>query len=737
MNSSDIVITLLGESGKKQWTRSEILDILSDELRIDKKDAANKFNNIITRHDYFEKIGDIYQFSKNGNNKKSALQNLKKKDKDFNNTVETFIKNYYWDELIKCLITDKEYIEIDHQKLCNGFPYFIELLEKEPDIAIMKFNDALKDISVPSVVSKWPYVSIYNTGEVLQIENIKTEHIGKFIEVEGRVSMQNMPKSEIIMAAFKCQRCGEVITINQGNGKYIEPYQCYNCERKGPFTLLEKPESQFIDGQEIFIESLHGGQVSIEAHLSNSQCRPPWERDAKIVRICGVVRAWHETDASGKSTRFNRTIDVNNIRITDESNVEPPTEKDIEMFESWVKNPHEFRKKLLSSVAPHIYGMMDIKDACSLTLFSDWNWNHDPKDGIERSSIHILLFGDPAIAKSQVIKDVVYIAPKGKFCDVTQMSRGGLSNVAIQENGKWFIKSGFFSQADQGIAGVDEITRVKNPDDLDCFSSVLNEQMQRVSKAGMNDIPFNTRTAILGSANPKGGHLRMSEDIVPQLQDAFSKKDYLLSRFDLIFAIPDIPDKEKDTIVVRTVNKRYQKKMTTRKAIERDIPLDLLRKYILYARTKPLPEIEPGAHKHIEEYYLRLRQHSHENPIIGARQIDDLNRISIAVARRELASRVTEEHARYAIDIMKASQSTMNMNGEDYGLYNSGRTRSQAEKANSIRNAVKEICKKKSSAEIDDIVVVSGLDSIQVEHTIILMEANKEVYYAAGGYRLP
>jgi len=158
---------------------------------------------------------------------------------------------------------------------------------------------------------------------------------------------------------------------------------------------------------------------------------------------------------------------------------------------------------------PNIEGATDIKDACSLSLWSDWNWESDPDLVMERSSIHVLLFGDPGVAKSQIIKDIVYLAPKGKFGQVTNMTRGGLSTVAVMENGAWHVKSGFFSQGDQGVVALDEIDKVHDPQDLNCLVSVLNEQIQHVSKAGQNDLKFNTRTAVLGAANPvKGGYLK-------------------------------------------------------------------------------------------------------------------------------------------------------------------------------------------------------------------------------------
>lgn len=474
--------------------------------------------------------------------------------------------------------------------------------------------------------------------------------------------------------------------------------------------------------------------MNIKAALNGCLCMPPWERDAKVVHTCGIVRAWQKIGTLGKSPYFEWVVDVNSIKIVDDNNVEPPTEDEIKQFEAWAKNPHELRKKFLSSIAPHIFGMMDIKDACSLSLFSDWNWGLDPRNVIDRSSIHVLLFGDPGIAKSQIIKDVVYIAPKGKFGQVVNMSRGGLSTVAVQEKGEWFVKSGFFSQADQGVAGLDEIDKVKDPKDLDCLVSVLNDQIQLVSKIGKNDIPFNTRTAVLGAANPKGGHLKASEDIIEQIQSTIPS--YIFQRFDLIFAIPDNPDEAKDSIVADTVNERYRTRIINRKNIKREIPVELLQKYILYARTKSLPDIELSAQKLIKEFYLKIRKVSKEYPVIGARQLEDLNRMAIAIARREMSPKVTEDHVKYAIGLMKASQATWS-SGDDYGMYNYGRTKSQAEQVNSIRTAIKDICVKESYARIEDIAFTSGMDLIQVEHTIILMEKNKEVYHVAGGYRLP
>ncbi|MCX9011316.1 MAG: hypothetical protein OIN66_09355 [Candidatus Methanoperedens sp.] len=738
MNSSDVVISLLGDSNKNEWTRSEILEIISEGLKIEKREAGSKFDTVNTRTDFFEKISENpvkHKFSKSGHWRYESLKKSLKSGETFRRDFSKFIKTYYWDNLLECVGNYIPILEIDYNNLNKGFPYAAEHLFEDPDKTLIMLNEALQDIELPILEDFKPEVSIYNAGELLQVEDIKTEHINKFVQVEGRVVFQSLPKSELIEGAFKCQRCEHINYVPQGVRQFIEPYKCENdvCNRKGPFKLLDPPESKYIDGQEIVIESLKG-QVTVKVHLTKSLTRPPWDRDAKVVRVCGILKTNNTISKSGtRSNVFEWIIEANNIRFADDSNTEPATEDEIKVFEEWAENPLELRKKLLESIAPHIYGMIDVKDLCCLALFSDWNWGLDPREVLERSSIHVLLFGDPGVAKSQIVKDIVYLSPKGKFGQVTNMTKGGLSTVAVQEGGEWCVRSGFFSLADQGVAGLDEIDKVDDQKDLKCLVSVLDDQVQRVSKIGKNDIPFNTRAAVLATANPKGGHLR-KEDTMDQI--AATIPSYIFQRFDMIYVIRDIPDKEKDRIVIRNINQMHSDHKINRKNIERLVTPELFRKYVLYARSKPVPGFAPNAQKLIEEYYLTLREVSHDYPVIGARQGNNLNRISRAVARREMAPTISEEHVKYAISLLKAGLSTLS-EGDDYSMYNYGRTKSQAEMVKSIRDTIKEICKKEKAAKIEEIAFVSGLDAVQVEHALILMEKNKEVYKIKEGYRVP
>jgi len=739
MNSSDIIVSLLGDSGKNAWLRSDITDILSAQCKIEKTEANSRFTNVLSRTNYFEKIDEVpvkYRFSNTGAARYKAIQYEKEQAQTFRTDVGEFIKIYYWDAFCICIRDHIEYLEINYNDLVNGLNFIAEgLLSKSPDDYLMKLDTAYHEIETAIDDDFRPKSSIYNFGDTLQVEDIRTAHIGKFVEVEGRIVDSIIPKSKIMRAAFKCQRCDHITYINQEDRRFVEPYQCENdvCGRKGPFKLLDEPESDLIDYQEMIIESLQGGQVILSVSAYGDLCRPPWERDAKVVKICGIVRKMQAVSRGEKKNLFEWIIDAVSIKISDDSNTEPPTEEEIKLFEEWVKQPYELRKRILESIAPNIEGLLEVKDACSLSLFSDWNWGLDPDVVIERSSIHVLLFGDPGVAKSQIIKDVIYLSPKGKFGQVTNMTRGGLSTVAVMENGTWHVKSGFFSQGDQGIVGLDEIDKVHEPQDLNCLVSVLNEQIQHVSKAGQNDLKFNTRTAVLGAANPgKGGYLRKGE-ILTQLENTIPS--YIYQRFDLIFVIKDIPERQKDSIVADNINAMHSDPKMSRKSVTRVISPELFRKYVLYARTKPVPVFEPNAQKLIKEYYLTLRALPGEYPVISARQVNNINRISKAIARREMAPKVTEEHVKHAIGIMRASLATLSEE-QEYGVYNYGRTKSQVDKIRSIKDAIRETCERKNSASIEEIAYISQLDNMEVEHTLMILEKSKEIFKARGGFRV-
>ncbi len=158
------------------------------------------------------------------------------------------------------------------------------------------------------------------------------------------------------------------------------------------------------------------------------------------------------------------------------------------------------------------------------------------------------------------------------------------------------------------------------------------------------------RTAILAGGNPKLGRFDPYLPIREQVQIP----ETLLTRFDLKFALRDVPNPELDEkIAEHMIKTRYG----WGEKLEPPIPPELFRKYVAYARKVCHPTLTEEAARTLKEFYLSLRERSGEDsPIsITPRQYEALMRLAEASARIQLRNEVTKEDALRAIRLMSFS----------------------------------------------------------------------------------
>jgi replicative DNA helicase Mcm len=128
----------------------------------------------------------------------------------------------------------------------------------------------------------------------------------------------------------------------------------------------------------------------------------------------------------------------------------------------------------------------------------------------------------------------------------------------------------------------------------------------------------------------------------------------ILSRFDLIFVLRDVPNKESDSRMSEHILEIHRRGISP---VESQIDSELLRKYVSYAKGV-YPVLSNEALKRLKEFYLAMRNASESegSPVaITARQLESLVRVAEARARVALRKEVTAEDAEAAIAIMKKS----------------------------------------------------------------------------------
>ena len=157
-------------------------------------------------------------------------------------------------------------------------------------------------------------------------------------------------------------------------------------------------------------------------------------------------------------------------------------------------------------------------------------------------------------------------------------------------------------------------------------------------------------TTLLAAANPKLGRFDPYDLIAKQID----LPPTLINRFDLIFPVKDLPNREKDEKMASFILSSHKNP----ELVMSEISTELLKKYFVYIRKKIKPKITEEAIDEIKQYYVTMRSMgiSEEGGIrsvpITARQLEALVRLSEASAKIKLAKTVTKEDAQKAIELV-------------------------------------------------------------------------------------
>ncbi|HRX34689.1 MAG TPA: minichromosome maintenance protein MCM, partial [Methanoregulaceae archaeon] len=476
-----------------------------------------------------------------------------------------FLKNRYKKQLHEL---NREYpykrsLFIDYRELESfgrtGIRMADDLLEK-PGTVIDDVKDAIRNHQLikaregegPAEIN----IRFINLPRKIGIRHIRSDHINKFVSVEGILRKTTEVRPRIVQAVFRCPG-GHLTTREQGYGKFREPEGCATdgCTFK-KLELVPK-RSRFIDSQKLRIqespEGLRGGEqpqtLDVDATDDLTGRVAPGDR----VVINGILRSIQRVSHGDKSTIFDIYLECNSIEIAEKEYEEVEIEeKDEEEIIRLSRDPNIYRK-ITHSIAPTIYGNEDVKEAIALQLFG--GITKEMPDGSHlRGDIHVLLIGDPGIAKSQLLRYVVKLSPRAIYTSGQSSTSAGLTATAVKDefgDGRWTLEAGALVLADMGIAAVDEMDKM-HKEDRSALHEAMEQQSISVAKAGIT-ATLKSRCALLGAANPKYGRF---DDYAP-IGDQINMPASLLSRFDLIFVMSDKPDHKRDAAIAEHILKAH------------------------------------------------------------------------------------------------------------------------------------------------------------------------------------
>merc|ERR1719476_148908 len=161
-------------------------------------------------------------------------------------------------------------------------------------------------------------------------------------------------------------------------------------------------------------------------------------------------------------------------------------------------------------------------------------------DGIKlRGDINVCLLGDPATAKSSILKWTSNFLPRAVFASGKASSAAGLTAAVVKDadlDNERIIEPGALMLADNGVCCIDEFELMDQKDQV-AIHEAMEQQTITLSKAGIQ-ATLMARASILAACLPKNTYYQPTQP----LHKNVDMSPPIMSRFDLMFVIQDIHD---------------------------------------------------------------------------------------------------------------------------------------------------------------------------------------------------
>ncbi|GIQ84650.1 mini-chromosome maintenance complex protein 4 [Kipferlia bialata] len=501
------------------------------------------------------------------------------------------------------------------------------------------------------------------------LRTLGPESIGTLISVKGMVTKVSPIMPELMVATFVCGKCNNHRQVQVAFGRVTMPTQCGRCQTRRSF-YLEHNLSVFADRQIIRLQEAPDevapgetpATVTLEAHWGLVGKNKPGDR----VEITGIYRCRSiRVNPNRRSLRavYANYIDLVHTHLVDAKGSGTETIVDQNILDEQVRELSQrpdIYNVLTRSLAPSIFGLTDPKRGLLLQLLGGVSkGDKDRGSGGQgsgeigtrrRGELNVLLIGDPGTAKSQLLRYVHELSPRGVYTSGKGSSAVGLTAYVTRDadTGEIVLESGALVLSDGGVCCIDELDKMEEGTRT-ILHEALEQQTISIAKAGIVTT-LNARTAVLAAANPVMSRYDPRKSVVENLD----LPPTLLSRFDLIYLILDTPSKESDRKLAMHLCGLYRPK--PKQAIDEKLDRKVLAAYIKAARDIN-PRLTEQATRMLVDSYVQLRSAGISSRTVSAtpRQLESLIRLSEASARVRLSQTVSEDDVREALRLVQVA----------------------------------------------------------------------------------
>lgn len=514
------------------------------------------------------------------------------------------------------------------------------------------------------------------------LRDIRHIHLNTLIKVSGVVTRRSGVFPHLRMVRLNCEKCHQILspTATSAGRPERSIAQCPECGARGPFSVNSE-ESVFGNFQKINLQespsAVPAGRLPRYKEVILLYDLIDVARPGEEIEVTGIYR--HSIDPSINIMHgfpvFATVIEANYVRKMEDAEGDfELTDDNVAEIRQLSKDPR-IAERIFASIAPSIYGHAGIKKALALALFGGQVKEVGEKHHI-RGDINLLMMGDPGTAKSQFLKYVEKTAHRAVYATGKGASAVGLTAAVHRDpvTREWTLEGGALVLADRGVCLIDEFDKM-NDQDRTSIHEAMEQQSISISKAGIVTT-LQARCSVIAAANPVKGRY----DPSVSFYDNVDLSEPILSRFDVLCVVRDIVDATQDETLAKFVVDSHvrshpqlddenledlyeedTKPNNTIMDLSADgvelIPQDMLRKYLLYARTAVSPKLTNMDRDKVTSLYIDLRQESTSSGgmPIALRHLESIVRLAEAHARLHLREFVRDDDINSAIAIMLES----------------------------------------------------------------------------------
>ncbi|ETV64717.1 hypothetical protein H257_18456 [Aphanomyces astaci] len=589
---------------------------------------------------------------------------IKRRFKQFLNTYTHDNKVVYHEKIVKMAQRNEQSLEIEIGDIIQCMSIFAAWIVEAPKDMLSLLDEVARDV----VLSLFPYydtihkevfVRILDLPGTEKIRDLRTAHLNFLIKVSGVVTRRTSVFPQLQLVKFNCVACGAILgPFTQHKNAELSLNACPECQSKGPFSL-NTSQTIYRNYQKLTLQespsSVPPGRVPRSKEVILLADLIDKARPGEEVAITGVYINTPDPTLNMKDgfPVFKTVIEANHIERTAEGHTTVLTAEDKKAILKWSKQPN-IGQLLIQSIAPSIYGHTSVKTALCLSLFG--GKPKHIKNSRVRGDLNVLMVGDPGTAKSQFLKFVQATAPRAVYTTGKGASAVGLTAGVTRDpmTKEWVLQGGALVLADKGVCLIDEFDKM-NEQDRTSIHEAMEQQTISVSKAGIVT-SLQARCAVIAAANPIGGRYNATRTFAENVE----LTDPILQRFDVLCVLQDKVDPVQDEqladfVISSHINSSLDTPTVSTASTQTHLPPELLKKYIVYARTYVNPTVSSTLDtRKIETFYAQLRkasQHTGAVPI-AVRHIESLFRMAEAYARMHLRDAVCNDDLDMAIQVM-------------------------------------------------------------------------------------